>query len=503
MTNVASPILTCSHCGSALEDGDAFCPECGDRVAGTQETVTSAETVAEEPPTQQSEWIPTEPAADEQGAENFSAGTIEPAEPPVPPVSLDELDTLNSPEISAEAPVTRAAFCESCGSALEDGDAFCPECGARVADSQETVTSAETVTEEPPTPQSEWIPTEPAAGEQGAENFSVGITELSEPTLPTGTIEPAEPSATPSPPTEADAEPDAPSRVSLEKRESTLSPEPKPISAAAKTPIPAGTFCDNCGAPLAERDIFCQGCGVRIAAPEQEIQAGSPALTTKPNPYAPVGYGQAPVRNSASSEYNERIVDRPSDEHPTRVSRATSKKSKKSRALKVFIIVLSLFLVVGVAIGGGGYYYFFHVRNKDVEGDDVGAPEIKYLPPRDLTPLDIYPGGNEGPLSTFQYSTSGLQWSEVDSNGYSFLTASDPTHIFSSQPSLSGRIIGSSVNFRAAPNVSSRVISQFNGGEVVKVVQRYTSMTEIYPWYRIQRGGRDGWVYGEYIEFVD
>ncbi|MHA1684554.1 MAG: double zinc ribbon domain-containing protein [Promethearchaeota archaeon] len=91
-------IITCTNCGSALEAGDDFCPDCGTPV----HTIT-----------------PAAPKTSRLYTEPSSPATV------VSPRPSKEIFT------PAVEPVKR---CESCGEVIDENETFCPKCGADLID---------------------------------------------------------------------------------------------------------------------------------------------------------------------------------------------------------------------------------------------------------------------------------------------------------------------------------------------------------------------------------
>jgi len=238
------------------------------------------------------------------------------------------------------------------------------------------------------------------------------------------------------------------------------------------------TLCENCGVPLGDGELFCQSGGANISA-----------------------------RISCSPEHFEDSLAENDElsEEPVSIPGAT--KRKNSKLWSIASILLLLIIIVGSLAAGCYYYSFYNVRNRDnykprddnsydARDDDSENIYLEQAIPFEIESEAIFESAEDQSLRE-----QGLRWSAADSNGYSFLAASDPTHIFSSPPSFSARTAGNSVNLRSDANSASQVTNQLNKGEFIDIVQRYSSASDEYPWYRIQLAGQERWIYGGDIEF--
>jgi hypothetical protein len=131
-------------------------------------------------------------------------------------------------------------------------------------------------------------------------------------------------------------------------------------------------------------------------------------------------------------------------------------------------VLLLLLIFVGL-ISAGCYYYFYH----NAHGED------------------------------WSLKKQGLRWSAADSDGYSFLAASDPTRVFSEPPSLSAMVKGEGVGLRSLPDAAAGVVARLSDGEPVNIAQKYSPAGEPSPWYRVKRSGGGGWIRGGEVEFMD
>ena len=95
--------MFCSECGKPLEDGAAFCGNCGAVVVKEAEVMEAAEVPAE---------VDAEPV--EVAPEVAEPAPVAIMPPPVVP------------------PMGRTVFCNSCGTPIEGGGTFCGNCGAAV-----------------------------------------------------------------------------------------------------------------------------------------------------------------------------------------------------------------------------------------------------------------------------------------------------------------------------------------------------------------------------------
>jgi predicted nucleic acid-binding Zn ribbon protein len=91
-------------------------------------------------------------------------------------------------------------------------------------------------------------------------------------------------------------------------------------------------------------------------------------------------------------------------------------------------------------------------------------------------------------------------WSEQDAEGYSTVSANDRFFTSSQTPSLLGIVTADGVRVRSAPNTTSRIKKQLDGGTEVELVRRFSSGKEQYYWFEVRDSDGSGWIYGEFIK---
>ena len=160
----------------------------------------------------------------------------------------------------------------------------------------------------------------------------------------------------------------------------------------------------------------------------------------------------------------------------------SGKKRKRSMGRKVF----SMLLIVGAV--GGALYFLLGLRK---------------LPPGELPPLARdevipLPAANTQPKTQSAKSTQTTTIAEPE-----IAVAENILPNFTPNRSpKNGAIIGSNVNVRADHTTSSNRVTRLNVGTRVEVLGTFNVPSGQYSgiWYNIRTGGREGWVYGRYLQ---
>ena len=160
----------------------------------------------------------------------------------------------------------------------------------------------------------------------------------------------------------------------------------------------------------------------------------------------------------------------------------SGKKRKRSMGRKVF----SMLLIVGAV--GGALYFLLGLRK---------------LPPGELPPLARdevipLPAANTQPKTQSAKSTQTTTIAEPE-----IAVAENILPNFTPDRSpKNGAIIGSNVNVRADHTTSSNRVTRLNVGTRVEVLGTFNVPSGQYSgiWYNIKTGGREGWVYGRYLQ---
>ena len=162
-----------------------------------------------------------------------------------------------------------------------------------------------------------------------------------------------------------------------------------------------------------------------------------------------------------------------------------SKKRKRSAGRKILSIMLL------IAAVGGSLYFLLGLRK---------------LPPGDLPPM-VRPevvqvserqrqndNANSRPLPSIEETIAQPVEVPVAENQL-------PNFTPERTPS-SGTITGNGVNVRADHTTSANRITRLNGGTKVDIIGSYNVPSGQFAgiWYNIRTGGRDGWVYGRYVQ---
>jgi hypothetical protein len=260
---------------------------------------------------------------------------------------------------------------------------------------------------------------------------------------------------------------------------------------AAEDLAPVGLMCENCGAPIADGDLFCQSCGVDVSR-----SLASPACGEDSPARDIFLAGHEDLQGGLDEVPPGEAEDEPSV-GTEGARRGAGKRFKLFR--RIACVFALLILIAGLA--SGGYYYFF------CYGERGGGGEGESAHPGQGADAGVSAGSAREPDAILSAAEErslrerGLRWSPADAGGYSFLVPSDPMRVFSEPPSLSARAAEGGANLRAEPSLSSSVTGQLSKGESVDITQRYSSAKDGPPWYRARVSGRDGWLPGGDIEF--
>ncbi len=170
------------------------------------------------------------------------------------------------------------------------------------------------------------------------------------------------------------------------------------------------------------------------------------------------------------------------------------KKRRKSAGKKI----LSILVLVGAV--GGALYFLLGLRK---------------LPPGDLPPMVrpeviTAPDNNAGthtpapsvPTSATQPSTPAPK--EIVAQPEVAVAENMLPNFTPERTPKNGVIIGSNVNVRADHSTSSSRVTRLNVGSRVEVLGTFNVPSGQYSgiWYNIMTGGREGWVYGRYLQPV-
>lgn len=134
--------VTCPACGARNLPGEAFCQDCGAKlaaptpVAAAPETASSAPVAAGVCPDCGASTAPDEEFCFACGADLASARARVSSQQGTPMPAVETAQPAASVEpqpVVAQAPEAKAAVCQTCGAEVKDGDAFCEACGAALA----------------------------------------------------------------------------------------------------------------------------------------------------------------------------------------------------------------------------------------------------------------------------------------------------------------------------------------------------------------------------------
>ena len=224
-----------------------------------------------------------------------------------------------------------------------------------------------------------------------------------------------------------------------------------------------------------EEDITGTADYVQYEQPDENLQA-------VPNHRVAV----KPIRQEAAEEMAAKHKVSPSEAASTYAdfSRYANKgkKRKRSAGRKVF----SILLLVGAV--GGALYFLLGLRK---------------LPPGELPPV----ARNEViPIQTTQSTTNQPQPTTSRTVPIAepdiAVTENVLPNFTPDRSPKNGAIIGSNVNVRADHTTSSNRVTRLNVGTRVEVLGTFNVPSGQYSgiWYNIRTGGREGWVYGRYLQ---
>ena len=303
---------------------------------------------------------------------------------------------------------------------------------------------------------------------------------------------------------------------------------PQPNNEPPKLRRRMSKSCPECGAVVSRDAFYCPTCGAKLfvisddtesATPnaavlehapndEDDIQSINDQLFTPPGKYEAEAGQEDNIPNmndgdddmgNAQEVPNYRVAMRGkrsvrsglstsevADKY-TRFSKQTNKakKPKRSAGRKVLSILLLLSAV------GGSLYFLLGLRK---------------LPPGELPPMvrpevitvSTQPNKQPQPLEQKQDNP---EEPPVEPSAVAITENMLPDFAPERTPS-NGAIIGSNVNVRADHTTSSNRVTRLNVGTRVEVLGTFNVTGGQYPgiWYNIRTGGRDGWVYGKYVQ---
>ena len=157
------------------------------------------------------------------------------------------------------------------------------------------------------------------------------------------------------------------------------------------------------------------------------------------------------------------------------------KKRRKSFGRKI----LSMLLLVGAV--GGALYFLLGLRK---------------LPPGELPPIarpEVVPAMTNEPV---KQETRSLQTDTIAEPGEIAISDNTLPSFTPERTPSNGSIVGSNVNVRADHTTSSSRVTRLSVGTRVEVIGTFNVPSGQYSgiWYNIRTGGKEGWVYGRYLQ---
>ena len=161
-----------------------------------------------------------------------------------------------------------------------------------------------------------------------------------------------------------------------------------------------------------------------------------------------------------------------------------AKKRKRSAGRKV----LSILLLVSAV--GGSLYFLLGLRK---------------LPPGDLPPMvrpEVINVADNNNSSRPRETTTAVNDNSVAEPVNVAVTENLLPNFTPERNPSNGMVIGSNVNVRADHNTSSNRITRLSVNSRVEIIGTYNVTSGQYQgiWYNIRTGGREGWIYGRYVQ---
>ena len=297
--------------------------------------------------------------------------------------------------------------------------------------------------------------------------------------------------------------------------------------------------CPTCGATVAREARFCSACGSALLVPAENIIENKPQLNVNvikeevPGKLAS-DFANRLEKSMSESENNfaddninfnandgddmaNKVFVKPRREYQDlqdtggrnrpgnnidaaassyqEFSRYTkrNKKRKRSAGRKI----LSMLLLVGAV--GGALYFLLGLRK---------------LPPGDLPPMarnavvdatrnannNILPSASSNVNQNLQ-SEIAVQDSEIAVPGQSITENILPNFTPEREPKA-GIVVGSNVNVRADHTTSSNRVARLNVNSKLEIIGTFNVTSGQYQgiWYNVMTGGKEGWIYGRYVQ---
>lgn len=281
-------------------------------------------------------------------------------------------------------------------------------------------------------------------------------------------------------------------------------------------------ICPTCGATAARESRYCSVCGTPLSVAADELLENPPApevneIKTASN--SEINF--ADINSNSNSNFNvndgddmaqAKVFVKPKrDSQDFHVSSGTrqkinsidaaassyqefsrytrrAKKRKRSAGRKV----LSMLLLVSAV--GGALYFLLGLRK---------------LPPGDLPPIarNTVISVEENKINNNSNFSQPVQTSQVvaeQENIAQPVAVNEnilPNFTPDREPKM-GVIVGSNVNVRADHTTSSNRVTRLNVNSKVDIIGNFnvTSGQHQGIWYNITTGGREGWIYGRYVQ---
>ena len=128
----------CGNCGKQVQEGSPFCPNCGSKASATSETTTAMQNPEPVPAPENKPVFCGNCGKQVQEGSPFCPNCGSKAS-----ATSETTTAMQNPE-PIPAPEIKPVFCGNCGKQMQEGSPFCPNCGAKLGTARENTVHAGT-----------------------------------------------------------------------------------------------------------------------------------------------------------------------------------------------------------------------------------------------------------------------------------------------------------------------------------------------------------------------